>query len=315
MQRVLVILAVIVLVTASLGVGAMAANWPFWRRAWAWHAAEGGWPQALPGPRVLVRGRDGLPLQFAAPADDLAAAADAATDLLLRVRGASADAWFAPGLDASTLVDGRGLTPLLLAPLFGQLEVAHPGVLGRPVGAWIPAWRQDARGALTPRELLASVADGIQTPPARTPLNPFSVRARLASGPGMQRAALAAYKATGSDDRSAAAAQILAEVAAAVDGRPFTDLVQDLWSGVARDEAWLLLDRRHGHGVAHCCLQASAVDWLRLGLHQAADAAPAQVIATEGRALLLSPDAALLWVGTGPVPSGLEILLRSPPSD
>lgn len=314
MQRVLVILAVIVLVTASLGVGAMAANWPFWRRALAWHAADGGWPPGLPGPRALIQGGKGQPLQFQPAADDLVAAATAAsTELLLRVRGATADAWFAPGNDASTRVDGRGLTPMLLAPLFAQLEVAHPGVTDQPAGAWIEAWRQDARGALTPRELLASVADGIPVPPASTPMNPFSVRARLASGPGVQRAALAAYPATGNADRRAAAAQILAGVAANIDGRSFTALLQDLWSDIAVHDAWLLLDRRRGQGVAHCCLQASAADWLRLGLQQAPPApAPAkvQVIATEGRTLLRGPDAALLWVGSGPAPSGLEMLLH-----
>lgn len=321
MQRVLVILAVIVLVTASLGVGAMAANWPFWRRAWAWHAAEGGWPSSLPGPRLVVRGGEGLPLQFGPAAEDLAAAASTtATGLLLRVRGAVADAWFAPGNDASMLVDGRGLTPMLLAPLFTQLEAAHPGVSDEPVGAWIQAWRQDARGALTPRELLASVAHGIPVPPAPTPMNPFSVRARLASGPDMQRAALAAYRATGTVDRRAAAAQILAGVAASIEGRSFTALLQELWSGIAVDDAWLLLDRRQGHGVAHCCLQASAADWLRLGLHQdqasvADPAATVQVIATEGRALLRAPGAALLWVGQGAAPSGLEMLLHPLPAD
>lgn len=313
MQRVLVILAVIVLVTASLGVGAMAANWPFWRRAWAWHAAGTGWPQALPGPHAILRGGDGAPLQFNAAGDDLAASATGAnTELLLRVRGAAADGWFAPGVDAATPVDGRGLTPVLLAPLFAQLETAHPGITDQPVGAWIHAWRQDARGALTPRELLASLAGGIDAPPAPTPLNPFSVRARLASGPGMQRAALAAYEATGTADRRAAAAQILAGVAAAADGRSFTAVLQQhLWSGVAADDARLPLDRRNGHAVAHCCLLATAGDWLRLGLHQAATASEAQVIATGGRALVVAPGAAVLWVGSGPAPAGLAALANS----
>src|SRR5690606_15152997 len=202
MQRVLVILSVIVLVTASLGVGALAANWPFWRRAWAWHAADGGLPPQLPGPHQTVRGGDGVPLRFEVAAADLAvAAARADTQLLLRVRGGVADAWRATGADESVPVDGHGMAAALLAPLFMQLEARHPGLLDRPVGAWIQAWRQDQRGALTPRELLELIAGGIEAPPAAAPLNPFSARARLASGPGFQRAAQLAF--TPSGDRRA----------------------------------------------------------------------------------------------------------------
>src|SRR5688572_17795561 len=104
MQRVVVILAVILLVLASLGVGALTANWPFWRRAWAWHAAGGNWPPDLSGPHVVVRGGGGAPLRFATASPDLAAAAGSArTQLLLRARAGEAEAWFAPGSGEHTL--------------------------------------------------------------------------------------------------------------------------------------------------------------------------------------------------------------------
>lgn len=315
MQRVLVIVSVIVLVTASLGVGALAANWPFWRRAWAWHAADGGWPLQLPGPHQTLRGGDGVPLQFEVAAADLtAAAARAETQLLLRVRGGVADAWRAPGADESAPVDGHGLAAALLAPLFMQLEARHPGLLERPIGAWIEAWRQDQRGALTPRELLELIAAGIGEPPAATPLNPFSARARLASGPGFQRAAQLAFTASG-EHRAAAAAQLLASVAAAVEGRPFADVLQTgLWARIASADASVMLDRRLGVAAAHCCIRAAPADWLRLGLHlsQAAHDAPTQVLRSAGRALVASPDGAIFWMGQGPAPSGLEMLLQSP---
>lgn len=318
MQRVLVILSVIALVTVSLGIGALAANWPFWRRAWAWHVADDGWPRQLAGPRTFVQGGGGMPLQFDAAAPDLqAAASKGRTQLLLRVRGTQADAWLAPGQDADTQVDGRGLAPVVLAALYSQLEKAHPGLLDRPVGALLDAWRQDQRGALTVRQMLALVAGGIDTPPSGSPLNPFSARARLAAGPGMDRAALAVYEPVGDVDRRAAAAQLLALMASRLEGRAFAEVLQQqLWSQVAAGEATLLLEGRRGDVAAHCCMQARAADWLRVALHPAAgaeDLSALRIISTEGRVLLARADAALLWTGEGPAPSGLETLLAEPP--
>ena len=163
MQRVLVIVAVIVLVTVSLGVGALSANWPFWRRAWSWHAGADGWPSVLTGAQTIVQGGGASPFDFAAAAPELAAAAASAdTHALLRVRSGQADAWFAPGFDATTLIDARGLTRLLLLPLYHQLETDHPGLLEQPVGAWLKSWRQDQRGSLTLRGL-AGYVDSLTT--------------------------------------------------------------------------------------------------------------------------------------------------------
>ncbi len=318
MQRVLVIVAAIVLVVASLGVGALAANWPFWRRAWAWHAADGAWPAQLPGPRMQVRGGDVPPLQFESPADELAAVAGGAdTQVLLRVRDGVADGWFAPGFDARSIVDGRGLSVLVLEPLFAALEAQESGLRHGPVGAWLTEWRQDARGALTPDALLDLVAAGIDRPPAPTPLNPFSGRAHLASGPGFRSAALAAFAPTDRGDRRAAAAQLLVEVAAESREVAFADLLRQFWPGVAGHDASLLLDRRRGTPAVHCCIEAAAVDWLRLGLLQSRSEEPAaawRVLRSDGRVLVAAPGSALLWVGEGAAPSGLEMLLQPPPS-
>lgn len=312
MQRVLVILSVIVLVTASLGVGALAANWPFWSRAWAWHAADGGWPRALPGLHMVARGGGGMPLRFAPARADLAQRATAAnTHLLLRFRAGEADAWLAPGADAAAPIDGRGLTAAVLEPLWVQLETGEPGLLERPVGAWLEQWRQEPRGGLTPRALLDAIAAGIDEPPTNSPLNPFSARARLAAGPGFDRAALLAFGRE--PGRDAATAQVLAILASQVGGQPFASLLQDLlWSRIAAHDARLPVDRRHGDAAAHCCMLAAAEDWLRLGLHigDSVPGNPARVIRTAGRTLVAGASGAVLWVGEGSEPSGLEMLLE-----
>src|SRR5690606_15743344 len=131
------------------------------------------------------------------------------------------------------------------------------------------------------------IAGGIEDPPAASPLNPFSARARLASGPGFQRAAQLAF--TPSGDRRAAAAQLLAGIAAAVEGRPFTEVLQtELWSRIASKDAGVMMDRRLGVGAAHCCISAAPADWLRLGLHlaRASTAGQTRPIRRAGRVLV-----------------------------
>lgn len=322
MQRVLVILAVIVLVAASLSIGALAANWPFWRRAWQWHAADGGWPDALPGPHAVVRGGGAAPLHFDAARPDLAALAGTArTTMLLRAGAGRADAWLAPGANADDIVDGRGFSALLLAPLFDELGRTHAAILDRPVGAWIEPWRQDVRGALTPRALLAHVQEGVAAPASFTALNPFSARARLASGPDFSSAALAAFgtPASGAEPHPAAAAQLLADVAAAADSDTFAAVLERrLWKDLAAGDAMLVMDRRRGGSAVHCCARARASDWLRLGLRLTAtrydqSRERAHVLATQGRALVLSAaGGVVLWIGEGDPPSGLEMLLSEP---
>lgn len=319
MQRVLVIAVVTLLVVASIGVGALTANWPFWRRAWMWHAADGGWPSALPGPHAVVRGAGGVPLAFAPAMDDMQAVAAAArTHLLLRARGNSADAWIAPGNSHDDVIDGRGLAPAVLTALFAQLEQQHPGLLDQPAGAWIDAWRQDVRGATTPRQLLALLEAGIARPYAFAPLNPFSQAARLAAGPDFHGAGISLFdtRAPGGSATQAAAAQVLASIAAAAANAPFAAVLErELWSTLAAGDALLLLDRRRGAAALHCCVRATAADWLRLGLRLAMqrpgdDRGSPVALNTIGRVLLAGPGpAALLWVGEGDPPSGLETLL------
>lgn len=317
----MVIAAVILLVTASLAVGALTAHWPFWRRAWVWHEAGSQWPEQLAGPRALVRG-GAMPWELAPATAELATAAAAAqTQLLLRHRNGITEAWVRPGASADAPVDGRGLSVLVLPLVFDALERRRPGLIDQPVGAWLEAWKQDQRGALTPRELLARIAGGIAERPRFPALNPFASTAQLAAGPDFTQAALAVYKPATSGTPEmlpVAAAQLLAAVLATAEGTDLASVLErELWSGTASHDATLLLDHRRGAAAAHCCLVARATDWLRLGLRlgtAAADEDLPRAWATSGRALLVSADgaSALFWAGDGLPPSGLETLLTTP---
>jgi CubicO group peptidase (beta-lactamase class C family) len=352
MQRALVMLVVFLLVLVSLGIGVVSAHWPFWHRAWQWQVAANGWPTELPGAtRVLQGGDAALPLKVREDASLAAVAATASTQALL-VAGANGEvqAWFAPGMDAASAVDGRGLTALLLTPLFAQLVNERAGLLDQPVGALLPEWRADTRGAITARQLFWQLSG---MPAKRlVPLNPFNARAQLAAGPDFSRTALGwktNWPAGSHFEESPVNAQLLAMVVAAAQGAPFVDGVQRLWSQFAADEAKVMLDHRGGEAAAHCCLRASLADWARLGLliagngrgrdgllwqpgflDQAATPSPVHegyglgfgvrslsgghkllTASSPGRQLLLAPHAgiAVLWVGEGAAPAGLDSLL------
>ncbi len=353
MQRALVIMAVFLLVMAALGVGALASHWPFWNRAWQWQQAADGWPQRLPGPtRVLHGGVVALPLDL--PADKaLAALAGGATRILVLAgvdgRGSS---WFADGSTEHSMVDGRGLAAGLLAPLYGLLGRSRPGLLDLPLGTHIGEWREGPRGAITPRQLLWQMS-GFPAGDFR-PLNPASARAQLASGPDFERAALhwrLSYPPGSHFEPTPVNAQLLAVLAARLAAAPYVQVLEQLlWSQLAANDAVAMLDRPRGHIAAHCCLTATAADWLRLGLLLANDGRigerqllPAGFVAgmatespvhtgyglgyrlaavaaggrilileTTGRQLVISPASrsAILWVGEG-APPALNRLLST----
>jgi len=351
MQRMLVIVAVVLLVMVSSGIGLLAAHWPFWQRAWQWHVSGSGWPARIEGAvRPLHGGGGSIALEVHPSAEVEAMARAASTQALLVARGDGTVAgWFAAGLDAHARVDGRGLTAVVLVPLYAQFAQEHPGMLDMPSGAWLADWSDDRRGAITPRQLFWQLS-GL---PAGhfTPLNPFGARAQLASGPDFGRVALRwqpVWPPGSHFEVSPVNAQLLALVAARLDGAPFLDVLQKrLWSRIAADDALAMLDHRGGAMAVHCCLRASLGDWLRLGLLLANDGhsggaalwqpgflaqltavspvhagyglgfrlqgagRPLLAAGSAGRLLLIAPHsgAALLWVGEGAAPAGIERLL------
>jgi hypothetical protein len=271
MQRMLVTVSVIVLVLGALAIGALAAHWPFWQRAWQWHAAAGGWPADLPGLTVELRpSQTPMTLQLARDARLAPRAGHESTQLLLvgDVQGQGAY-WSAPGFDAATVIDGRGLATALLAPLFGALQSqAQMPLLDVPLRDTLSRWRDDMRGEITPRQLLWQLS-GLAAEPF-VPLNPASRRAQLASGPDFNRAALHTrldYPPGSHFEPTPANAQLLAVVAGTIDGAGYAvALDRNLWQRFASGAATGLLDHRRGNMAAHCCIRAAAGDWLRLGL-------------------------------------------------
>jgi len=276
MQRVLVTVAVIALVFAALVVGTLAAHWPFWQRAWQWQVALDGWPAQMPGAALALQpSATPLPLHLRVDTRLAARASTDNTDILMvgDVTGQVAG-WFAPGNDQHSVIDGRGMTSGLLAPLYGSLLMdGHASLLDVPLGDTIDQWRGEARGAITPRQLLWQLS-GLAGGPFM-PLNPVSRRAQLASGPDFYRAAVHTrlnYPPGSHFEAAPANAQLLALLAERIDHSSYAGILQRrLWSGFAGQPAIGMLDHTRGNLAAHCCLRAAAEDWLRLGLLLAGD--------------------------------------------
>lgn len=354
MQRALVILAVFVLVTTALAIGVLAAHWPFWARAWHWHQAAEGWPESLPGPVQVVKGgASALPLQLQSAPLPPAAAASGTGMVLVANSDGRGTAYLAAGSTTRQRVDGRGFAAGLLAPLYGVLSAEHAGLLDAPAGEYIERWRKDSRGAITPRHLLWQLS-GLPVGNFR-PLNPASSRAQLASGPDFDRAARRwrqTWPAGSHFEDSPVNAQVLALIASRMQDSSYTAVLErQLWSQFAADDAVVTLDHRRGDMAAHCCMRASAEDWLRLGLLLADDGrvgarrlwaagfvdemardSPVHpgygfgyriaelpeigktlILDSAGRRLLVAPGLrrALLWIGAGTPPEILHQLLAA----
>jgi hypothetical protein len=306
MQRVLLVIVLLLLLAASLAVGTLAAAWPFWSRALAWHSAPEGWAAALPGPARVLRGAEApAPLDIQADPGLASAAIASGTKVLLVADGpATVRAYFAAGYNEHSVVDGRGLAPGLLPLVYAVLEQDHPGVLDQPLEQYLPEWSRDPRGAITPRQLMWELG-GLAGATQRR-WNPFSPQAQLWSGPDFARAALAVrqeYPAGTTHTPSPANAQLLALLAGRLSSRDYADLLEGvLWQQIAAGGARATLDHPRGQIAAHCCLGAAAGDWLRVALllaqggHVGSRALlPAQVLAQVGRDHPVNPGQGLVW--------------------
>jgi CubicO group peptidase (beta-lactamase class C family) len=281
MRRLLVIISLVGLVLASLAVATLAADWPFWQRAWRWHQAGISGPEHIPGSWQAIGAGGGvalLPLRDDAVEAALAVLAQTRnSQALLASRGGRLVAeYYGAGYDADSLWQGRGLTTLVLAPLYGVARRDGIELLDQPVAALLPEWRDDPRGEITPRQLFWQLS-GLVAPQFQ-PLNPFSDRARLAAGPNFERAALGtalAYPPGSHYADTPANAQLLGAVLSRARHARLVDLLdQGLWRPLGAGQAKLMLDRQGGDMAAHCCLQARARDWLRV----------AGLLASDGRA-------------------------------
>lgn len=164
---------------------------------------------------------------------------------------------YAPDVQAGDLLDGSGLVPGLMVLLTGQAlrDGIVPG-LDTGIAAWVPEWAGDARGRVTLRQLLEGTSGLL--PPAAAPGTDaiaWTLSAGIGPEPG-SRFAPAPFEA-----------QVLGLVLARAAGRPIADLLSEkLWRPLGARPGLLAAGSGDNAAYLHCCVKATARDWLRPGL-------------------------------------------------
>jgi len=291
MRRVLTILTAIVLVVASLAVGTVTADLPFWRRAFDLPLAsrenylptrEIGVP---PGSAVDAVDAAATSLDPAAlsAAAEVARAAGAGA-LLVAERGAlQFEGYFHDGNDWHALRPADFLARPLAA-LAAGLALADGRIksLDDQVAKYLPEWDDDPRGRITLRQLLtetsglAQGADAVQVLGSHpfedwSHLPDFATArgVRLLLGNDFESTALGFelhHEPGGFFNQSPVNAQLVAVIVERASGMPYEGfLEQRLLEPAHLLHMQLQMDRASGMPAAHCCLRALARDVLAIG--------------------------------------------------
>jgi CubicO group peptidase (beta-lactamase class C family) len=290
MRRVLTILAAVLLSLASLAVGLLTADLPFWRRASQLPLApdEIYLPVAVIGaeaasgpPRPAVDAPASEVLEFAA-----ARARDSGSRVLLVMRGDELVLSRYFDVDDGNTLMPAGLIARPVAAMAVGLALGenHIDSLDVPVSRYLREWNDEPRGRITLRQLLEETS-GLEEGGATARLlhrSPWSdlrelpdfatdKGVRMLLGNDFVSSALRfrlRHEPGGFHGTSPANAQLAAVIVERATHTPYEKFVdQHLWRAVGGGHAEMSLDRRAGMPAAHCCWRATAPDMLRvLGL-------------------------------------------------
>jgi CubicO group peptidase (beta-lactamase class C family) len=302
MRRVLTILTSIVLVVASLAVGTLTADLPFWRRAFDLPLATSenylptldiGTPAwgALDAVDASANTLDPAALSAAAGVARTAGAAA----LLVAQRGAlQFEGYFQGGNDWRALRPADFLARPLAALAVG-LTLADGRIksLDDPLAKYLPEWDDDPRGRITLRQLLTETSGLAKGVDAAQVLgsHPFedwshlpdfatSRGVRLLLGNDFESTALGFeldHEPGGFFNLSPVNAQLAAVIVERASGMPYERfLAQRLFDPAHLLHVQLQMDRASGMPAAHCCLRALSRDVLAIGELLRNDGIPAR---------------------------------------
>jgi CubicO group peptidase (beta-lactamase class C family) len=316
MRRLLTFLTAFGLLSASLVVGVVTADLPFWRRAvqlplpadtlYLPVVEIGG--DAPSAPPAAVPGVPGEPAALEATVAQARLAGSRA--LLVMHRGELVLARYFGADDDHTLLPAGVIARPLAAMAFGlALADRRIDTLDAPVARLLPEWDGEERGRITLRQLLdetsglesaADTGELLRHPPWGDPGKLFdfatSRGVRLVMGNDFARTALGfqlRHEPGGFHNTSPANAQLLAVIIERATGMPYERFIeQRLWRPIDAGRARLALDRRAGMPAAHCCWLATAPAMVRF----------ASLLATDGvdRGRRILPDG---WVAEMTRPS------------
>jgi CubicO group peptidase (beta-lactamase class C family) len=307
MRRVLTILTAAALAVASLGVGLLTADLPFWRRAMQLPLAQDelylpvaviGASQPLAAP---VRPSADAPasevLEFAAKR-----ARDGGSRALLVMRGDDLLLSRYFGVDDERTLMPAALIARPMAAMAIGLALADGRIdsLDTPVSRYLKEWEDEARGRITLRQLLEETS-GLEgggdvdhllhrSPwgnPRALPEFATAKGVRMLLGNDFASSALRfrlRHEPGGFYGASPANVQLAAVILERATHAAYERYLDErLWRAVGGGRAELTLDRRAGMPAAHCCWRAAAPDMLRiLGLLATDGAHRGQRVLPEG---------------------------------
>ncbi len=187
--------------------------------------------------------------------------------LLIAHRGVLQLEHYALGFHAERRLDSQSMHKPLAAILTMAAVADGKLKLDDPIGRFIPAWRRDARGRITVRDVLY-MQTGLAEPAYQNDLASPGYRMFITSQLRNAVLAMPLEDSPGSRYKSHfAATQLLQLILESATGQRYaTYLDQRLWSRLGAGEARVRLDRANGDAQVFCCIQAYPRDWLRVGL-------------------------------------------------
>ena len=295
MRRVITILTAVVLVVASLAVGTLAADLPFWRRAFDLPLASGenyrptleiGVPPAgaVDAAHTESSATDSASIEAAALSAAVDGARIAGADALLVARHGDllGERYFKDRAGWAALRPADFLARPLASIAVGlALADGHLKSLDEPVSKYLPEWDDDLRGHITLRQLLtetSGLATGVDAAQvlgshpfadwSRLPEFATSRGVRLLLGNDFESTALdfeLRHEPGGFFNVSPVNTQLAAVIVERVAGMPYEQFLERQLLVPTHMFMQLQMDRRSGMPAAHCCLRAVSRDVLEIG--------------------------------------------------
>jgi CubicO group peptidase (beta-lactamase class C family) len=188
--------------------------------------------------------------------------------LLVWHKGALQYEHYGEGFDRTSRTDPASMHKSVMALLIGAAitDGTLPSV-DEPVATYLPEWADDDRSKVTIKHLL-QMTSGLYSDPFSP--SPFGTTMKLNLGTEITDMTLSqtVRKAPGEEfDYNNFNPQTLSIVLERATGKRYAQILSEkLWSKIGAGDAYVWLDHEGGLPRTYCCLQATAEDWVRIGL-------------------------------------------------
>lgn len=188
--------------------------------------------------------------------------------LLVWHKGALQYEHYGEGFDRTSRTDPASMHKSVMALLIGAAiaDGTLPSV-DEPVATYLTEWANDDRAKITIKHLL-QMTSGLYRDPFSP--SPFGTTMKLNLGTEITDMTLAqtVRKPPGEEfDYNNFNPQTLSIVLERATGQRYAQILSEkLWSKIGTGDAYVWLDHEDGLPRTYCCLQATAEDWIRIGL-------------------------------------------------